>query len=241
MKRVFAALVICVVTGMVMAFPAAAQDNIYRSVLEKEVEVVSDGLNIRTGPGTKYPVTGTVARGDILQVLGGLGNWYVVCLKDGSIGVISSKHVKVHSMSESFMPQGGDDEAERADTEVGMAFTIANRARKENGLTLFEWDEKLNALAQLKAEDMHKNGYFGHYSPVYGTPFAMLKQVGGYAYKTASENVAGSISVESAMASIMASPSHRSNILNSRFNKMGVGIVDDDKYGKIVVQLFIEE
>ncbi len=217
-----------------------AGDNIYRTVLEKEIEVMSQGLNIRTGPGMKYPVIGEVNKGDVLQVLGALGSWYVICLSDGSIGVISNKYSKVHSMNESYLPQGDADSLEHSDSDAGTIFNLANKAREENNMEMFEWDEKLNSIAQLKAEDMQKNAYFGHYSKNYGTPFAMLKKL-GVSYKTASENVAGSISVQSAMASIMQSPSHRSNILNTRFNKMGVGIVDDADYGKIVVQIFIEE
>lgn len=227
-----------------VCFAQVNDDNLYRTVLEKEIEVTAEALNIRTGPGTQYPEIGIVKKGDVLPVLGALGSWYVVYLPDGSIGVISGKYSKVLSMNESYMPQGDDTGEEYATGDVGdaeMIFSMANKARLENKMQGFVWDEKLNRTAQLKAEDMKANGYFGHYSEIYGTPFAMLKQTGGFSYKTASENIAGSISVESAMASIMSSPSHRSNILNSRFNKMGVGIVDDAKYGKIVVQMFIEE
>ncbi|WP_459998978.1 CAP domain-containing protein [Paradesulfitobacterium aromaticivorans] len=37
----------------------------------------------------------------------------------------------------------------------------------------------------------------------------------------------------------MNSKGHRTNILNSAYNYIGIGIADSPKYGKVFVQMFI--
>jgi uncharacterized protein YkwD len=118
-------------------------------------------------------------------------------------------------------------------------FSLVNSARSENGLEPYGWDDKLNKIARLKAEDMAKSGNISHVSETYGTPFQMLKSL--YApYKNASENISTSASVYSAHASIMARPQNRANVF-ARYDKMGVGVVRSENYGEIIVQLFVRE
>jgi len=52
----------------------------------------------------------------------------------------------------------------------------------------------------------------------------MLRQF-GITYKTAGENIAGNGSVSGAHTSLMNSPSHKANILNTGFTHVGIGIV----------------
>ena len=241
------------VFGLVLALLAipqaqtlAEKEEEYRHVAEKTIEVKSNRLNVRTGPGTNYPVIQAVAKGQKLQVLGAIGQWYLVRLSDGAVGMLSGKHTIVTELEPDVLqtdqPQG-DDEAtahEGDDSEAGQMFRLINKERESNSLPLLAWDEELNKIAEIKAQDMVDNEYFGHFSPSYGTPFTMLKQL-GIMYKSASENIAGSKSVEDAHNELMESPAHRSNILSSRYDKVGIGTADSPEYGKIIVQIFIEE
>ncbi len=59
-------------------------------------------------------------------------------------------------------------------------------------------------------------------------------------YSAASENIAGNQTIEAAHNSLMNSPSHKENILSSGYNYMGIGIMDDPRYGKIFVQMYIQ-
>ncbi|MDR1642532.1 MAG: CAP domain-containing protein [Clostridiales bacterium] len=154
------------------------------------------------------------------------------------------------------MAQGDDDEYdpaeemfydEEADQEdlsdsASIFFGLVNEARIKEGLEPYTWDERLNKVAKLKANDMIKNKYFNHSSPEYGTPFIMLKNL-GILYKTASENIAKDTSPESAFQKMMDSLPHRSNLTSARFNKMGVASSDEpNEEGKtLMVQIFIEE
>ncbi|NLW60335.1 MAG: hypothetical protein GX073_08365 [Firmicutes bacterium] len=115
---------------------------------------------------------------------------------------------------------------------------LVNQERTKAGLQQLKVDNTLVQLARMKSQDMIDKNYFSHTSPTYGSPFEMMKNA-GVKYYTAGENLAGAGSVESAHASLMASPGHRANILNSRYNYFGVGIATGGPYGNMFTQLFI--
>ena len=106
------------------------------------------------------------------------------------------------------------------------------------GLSSLKIDSELQRVAKIKAQDMVDNNYFSHNSPIYGSPFDMLKSF-KVSYKTAGENIAGNSSNTAAVNAWMNSEGHKANILNSSYNYTGIGIVKSPKYGKIYVQMFI--
>ena len=107
---------------------------------------------------------------------------------------------------------------------------LLNEDREKNGLNPLPEDEKLSALARLKAQDMKDNHYFAHESPTYGNAGQMLKTF-GYEYSGVGENIAHHASVEKADAAFMSSEGHRRNILGSQWTKVGVGVsVDENGY-----------
>ena len=95
-------------------------------------------------------------------------------------------------------------------------------------------------VARIKAKDMADNKYFSHQSPTYGSPFDMLKKF-GVSYRAAGENIAGNRSSKAAHDALMNSPGHRANILNTQYDRIGIGIVPDSRYGKVFVQMFIKK
>ena len=99
-------------------------------------------------------------------------------------------------------------------------------------------DTELQRVAKIKAEDMVTNNYFSHQSPIYGSPFDMIKSF-KISYKSAGENIAANSSNNGAVTAWMNSSGHRANILNSKFNYTGIGVVNSAKYGKGYVQQFI--
>lgn len=127
--------------------------------------------------------------------------------------------------------------ADQAADEKRM-LDLVNAERAKNGLAPLALNMKVTEVARAKAKDMIDNKYFSHTSPVYGSPFEMLKSF-GVSYRTAGENLAGNSSVDNAHTSLMNSPGHRANILNRNFKEVGIGIVNGGPYGKMMVQLFI--
>lgn len=66
---------------------------------------------------------------------------------------------------------------------------LVNEIRTRNGLKALTYDWELSRVARYKSQDMKDNNYFAHNSPVYGTPFQMIKSF-GISYKSAGENIA---------------------------------------------------
>jgi len=117
---------------------------------------------------------------------------------------------------------------------------LLNDARAERGLPQLIFDAQLTQLAREKAEDMVNNGYFAHISPNFGSPFDMMKNA-GVMYTSAGENIAENTTVAGANNMLMLSDSHRANMLNPQFSRVGVGIMGGPREFKTIVQMFIEE
>lgn len=114
---------------------------------------------------------------------------------------------------------------------------LVNGARAKAGLAPLKADPLLTKLARMKSLDMIANHYFSHTSPVWGSPFDLMRKKGVH-YRTAGENIAGNQSVSAAHAALMNSPGHRANILNRRFTKVGIGIIHGGDYGIMFTQDF---
>ena len=128
-----------------------------------------------------------------------------------------------------------------ADVTKSALENFVNQTRQSVGLSMLSENQKLNQAAQLKAENMTQNNYFAHTSPSGISPWFWFSKA-GYNYKYAGENLARDFS--SAQATVdawMNSPTHRDNILNSKYKEIGIGVTEGDLAGidtTIVVQFF---
>ena len=104
-----------------------------------------------------------------------------------------------------------------------------NTARADNNLAPLTLDTALCNGAYLKSKDMAENNYFSHTSPTYGSPFAMMKNL-GVTYWAAAENIAKNTSVKGAHNAFMNSTGHRQNILGSGYHKVGLGFYQEGNY-----------
>ncbi len=119
---------------------------------------------------------------------------------------------------------------------------LTNSDRQKNNAQPLKENEKLDQAAELKAKNMFEENYWAHVSPSGKDPWLWIQKA-GYNYLFAGENLARSFSsssqVESAwMASTMG---HRENILNNRYQEIGVAVEDGVINGEkttLVVQLF---
>ncbi|MBQ3122739.1 MAG: sporulation protein [Firmicutes bacterium] len=117
---------------------------------------------------------------------------------------------------------------------------LTNDERSEAGLSDLTLSSELSKVAQRKAEDMRDNGYFSHTSPTYGTPFEMMTEF-GISYRTAGENIAkGQRTPESVVDAWMNSKGHRDNILNTSYQKIGIGYCTDASGNTYWVQMFTD-
>ncbi len=107
---------------------------------------------------------------------------------------------------------------------------LVNAERAKNGLKPLTHDWELSRVARYKSQDMKDNGYFSHTSPVYGSPFQMMKKF-GISYRTAGENIArGQATPQAVVNAWMNSAGHRANILNASFTHIGIGYVASGRY-----------
>ena len=113
---------------------------------------------------------------------------------------------------------------------------LVNEIRVQNGLKTLSEDWELSRVARFKSQDMKENQYFSHTSPVYGSPFEMMKNF-GLTYQSAAENIAKGQKTPQAVVNVwMNSSGHRKNILNASFTRIGVGYVKEGNYW---TQMFI--
>lgn len=117
---------------------------------------------------------------------------------------------------------------------------MINQERIAAGVAPLKVDLRLVSVGEAKANDMKANNYFSHTSPTYGSPWAMMQQV-GLTVGWAGENIAGNDSVSGAMSALMGDPAHKANILDPRFTDVGVGIAYGSAYGNLYVQEFLQE
>jgi hypothetical protein len=118
---------------------------------------------------------------------------------------------------------------------------LTNQKREENGLAPLTINSKLNEAAQRKAGDMFAFDYWAHNSPSGRNPWSFFQEV-NYQYLYAGENLARDfMNSNSVVDAWMASPSHRDNLLNNRYQEIGLAVVNGTLDGvetTLVVQLF---
>lgn len=118
-----------------------------------------------------------------------------------------------------------------------------NTERTNNNLDTLIENETLDKAAENKLSNMFQENYWDHTGPKGETAWDFISAT-GYQYQLAGENLArGFSSSNDTVKAWMASPSHRSNILNSRFKEIGVAVGSGKINGNtttVIVQFFGE-
>lgn len=118
---------------------------------------------------------------------------------------------------------------------------LTNQKRLENGLSPLQLNQALTQAALAKAGDMFAFDYWAHNSPSGRDPWSFFRE-SGYSYLYAGENLARDfMNSEGVVEAWMNSPTHRENILNARYEEIGLAVVDGTLEGvetTLVVQLF---
>lgn len=124
----------------------------------------------------------------------------------------------------------------RNDLELQMLNYINDERRKAD-LPSLSFDEEMARVARKHSEDMIRRGYFSHYTIEGKGPYDRMRSA-GVTFKTAGENLALAQTLRLAHEGLMESPIHKANILNERFGRVGIGILDAGVHGLIVTQDF---
>ncbi len=185
---------------------------------------------------------------NIFTVLKGLAMLWIINLISQGDDDVSEEEDLLTSIIDNDLPPAEveiipTDEAENKEDEIltekeQEMFNKINQFREEEGVPVLTIKPELVEIARIKAKDMIENNYFEHYSPTYGSPFEMM-QARDINYLLAGENLAGATTVDKALELLMESPEHKENILDLRYDKIGIGIIEGGPYGLMVVQHFI--
>lgn len=121
----------------------------------------------------------------------------------------------------------------------GEMFRLVNEERRKLGTPELNWNPEMVAVARDHASDMWQKKYFGHVSPE-GKDVGDRLTKAGISYDIAGENLALAPTVKTAMTGLMNSEGHRANMLDTKFKKVGIGVIDNGIYGKMFVQVFTD-
>jgi hypothetical protein len=118
---------------------------------------------------------------------------------------------------------------------------LTNEKRIQNGLSPLTLNSTLSQAALAKGNDMLADDYWAHFAPDGTSPWSFFAQF-GYSYKYAGENLARDFrDPSSAVEAWMNSPSHRENLLSSKYRDIGIAVIEGDLAGvdtTIIVQFF---
>ncbi|MGH9445248.1 MAG: CAP domain-containing protein [Terriglobia bacterium] len=104
----------------------------------------------------------------------------------------------------------------------------ANAAETKGRALPLKWDPRLAEVALAHSEEMAANGYFSHVDLAGQSPAQRVSEA-GVPWQAMGENIAKNYTVNLSEEAFMNEPgfqaNHRANILNSKYNYVGIGIV----------------
>jgi len=128
-----------------------------------------------------------------------------------------------------------------ANISVEEVVRLTNEKRAQSGLAPLTLNSTLSNAARMKGEDMINKDYWAHVSPDGTEPWKFFTDA-GYQYRYAGENLARDFSnPSSAIDAWMASPTHKDNMLSSKYQEIGIAVLEGDLAGvdtTLIVQLF---
>jgi uncharacterized protein YkwD len=115
---------------------------------------------------------------------------------------------------------------------VAQELALVNADRRAAGLPALAESAVLDRIATARAQDMVRNGYFGHYRPGHSTLAVLeLLRAYGVSFSWYGENIIWESGQPAASVAShfntwwMNSPEHRANILNTHYGHIGFGVV----------------
>ncbi|WP_165981133.1 CAP-associated domain-containing protein [Macrococcus lamae] len=105
-----------------------------------------------------------------------------------------------------------------------LDYYLINADRVKYGLPALSYHDKISITAFNHSRDMSEQGYFSHTNLEGLDPFDRMQRDGLH-YSVAGENLAyGQVSPIEAHHGLMNSLGHRKNILNEKFEQVGIGV-----------------
>jgi uncharacterized protein YkwD len=119
----------------------------------------------------------------------------------------------------------GESAQRREGDPAARLFEMMNAARASEGIAELGWDRELGRVAARHARHMLDARRLGH-DVGDGDPEQRVESSGIVA-SDVGENVAHALDPSMAHRAVWSSPSHRANLLDQRFGRVGVGVAND--------------
>jgi len=132
----------------------------------------------------------------------------------------------------------GEDAAAKGASDTEAIRAMLNAARVAEGLKPLATDAALDKVARAHSDRMKDQRTVGH--DVGGGDLADRLHDAGVTLRSQGENVAGAGSLTRAHRALWLSPSHRTNILDARFTRAGIGVTKGDDERVYVTQVFAD-
>jgi uncharacterized protein YkwD len=116
---------------------------------------------------------------------------------------------------------------------------LVNEERRSLSIGELSLRNDVVPVSRAHARDMWTRKYFGHVSPD-GDDVGDRLQSAGIQFTFAGENLALAPTLATAHTGLMNSEGHRANILEPKFKRVGIGVIDNGVYGKMFVQVFTD-
>jgi hypothetical protein len=128
-----------------------------------------------------------------------------------------------------------------ANISTDEVIRLTNEKRTQAGVSVLSYNALLTQAAFAKGNHMLANQYWAHIAPDGTEPWKFFTDA-GYRYRYAGENLARDFSNPAAIVDAwMASPTHRENLLSTKYVDIGVAVVEGGLNGidtTIIVQFF---
>lgn len=117
---------------------------------------------------------------------------------------------------------------------------LTNIERQKKGIGEVKENPQLNKAALEKAKNMFEEDYWAHYSPSGKDPWGFITSA-GYKFSYAGENLARNFyTSEEVVEAWMDSLTHRENLLNPKYQDIGIAVLEGTLKGKPTV-LIVQE
>ncbi len=100
---------------------------------------------------------------------------------------------------------------------------LTNDFRKKNGLDPLKWDPELATAAQKHSDNMGRQDFFSHQGKDGSQPWDRTKAAGDDNNRVGENIAAGQRTPEEVVQGWINSPGHRANMLNPKYEYLGVG------------------
>lgn len=148
--------------------------------------------------------------------------------------------IKPNSSDRIYLPIAPKPESLQIDINAQVQMvSLVNDERKKKNIPQLSTDIGMTDVAAQYSRDMFIRKYFSHYD-LEGHDASYRMKDSNSSYTMLGENLAYGPDVTTAHKGLMDSEEHRDNIVDTRFHRIGIGIVKSNTFGMMFTQLFAD-